>query len=99
MSEPIPVPFTVTRYRCPCCTRRTASRKSAIAEHIARCWHNPDVRTCRTCSAGESSPGRGHGYEDGYLAYQHCRRAITLPADGTPVVGCPLWTPKDTDRG
>lgn len=86
MAEPIP--FTVTRYRCPHCTR-TASKKAPVRDHIGRCWRNPANRTCRTCSAWTPPD-----YFDD--APQECRRAITLPAEGLPVVGCPLWTPKDT---
>lgn len=46
MAEPIP--FTVTRYRCPTCPR-TGSSKARIAEHHARCWTNPEARGCKTC--------------------------------------------------
>lgn len=46
MSEPIP--FRVTRYRCPHCPR-TGSGKARVAEHMARCWRNPAVRGCKTC--------------------------------------------------
>jgi hypothetical protein len=43
-----PVEYTTKRYRCPFCTRSRSSRKAA-AEHMARCWHNPAVRGCKTC--------------------------------------------------
>ncbi|HEY9415037.1 MAG TPA: hypothetical protein VIQ30_09790 [Pseudonocardia sp.] len=46
MSEPIP--FRVTRYRCPHCPR-TASSKARTVEHIGRCWRNPAARGCKTC--------------------------------------------------
>lgn len=47
MGEPIPV--RVTRYRCPHCARSHSSRAGAV-RHIARCWHNPDARGCKTCA-------------------------------------------------
>lgn len=46
MSEPIA--FTVTRFKCPHCSRGRSKRVAAIA-HMARCWRNPDVRGCLTC--------------------------------------------------
>jgi hypothetical protein len=46
MTEPIP--FTVTRYRCPTCPR-TGSSKARITEHMGRCWTNPGARGCKTC--------------------------------------------------
>lgn len=46
MSEPIPV--TVTRYRCPHCSRSHAAKFRA-RQHIERCWYNPDARGCKTC--------------------------------------------------
>ena len=46
MTEPIPV--RVTRYRCPYCPRGHSTRRRAV-EHIARCWRNPDVKSCKTC--------------------------------------------------
>lgn len=46
MTEPIP--FRVTRYRCPTCPR-TGSSKARITEHIGRCWTSPEARGCKTC--------------------------------------------------
>jgi len=46
MTEPIP--FKVTRYRCPHCPR-TASRPVRIREHMTRCWQNPAAKGCKTC--------------------------------------------------
>ncbi|MCW2768525.1 MAG: hypothetical protein JWO11_4484 [Nocardioides sp.] len=59
MSEPIPV--RVLRHKCPHCGR-TASRPGRAREHIARCWHNPEARGCKTCKhfepyGGESDDG------------------------------------------
>jgi len=43
-----PIPVRVLRHRCPFCGR-TASRPGRAREHIARCWHNPAARGCKTC--------------------------------------------------
>lgn len=45
-----PEPFQTTRYRCPWC-RRSWSARAAAAEHIARCWFNPETRSCKTCDS------------------------------------------------
>jgi len=45
---PEPIPFKVTRYRCPHCPR-TASRPIRIREHMTRCWLNPAAKGCKTC--------------------------------------------------
>lgn len=90
MAEPIA--FTVTRYRCPHCTR-SGSKKPAIRDHIGRCWANPGNRTCRTCSAYElwpAEPDVGVFHDE-----QRCDHSIELPGDGTPVTGCALWTTKE----
>lgn len=47
MTEPIA--FTVTRFRCPTCSR-TASSKARTREHMARCWFNPANHGCKTCA-------------------------------------------------
>lgn len=45
-AEPIAMP--TVRFQCPHC-RRTWAKQKAAAAHIARCWHNPDVKACKTC--------------------------------------------------
>lgn len=86
----IPVPFTVTRYRCPLCSR-TRSSKKAIAEHIARCWFNPAARSCKTCEHYDA------GYDADINAHpsspETCHVGISL-ADGLPI-NCPKWTEGD----
>jgi hypothetical protein len=53
-----PVVIQVTRYRCPFCTRARAKKTNAEA-HIARCWHNPDARACKTCIHYEPADPNG----------------------------------------
>lgn len=45
---PGPIPFVVTRWKCPHCNRGW-SAKGWASRHIARCWKNPTVRGCKTC--------------------------------------------------
>jgi hypothetical protein len=92
-----PVAMTVTRWKCPHCSR-SRSKKSATAEHIARCWHNPDVAACWTCkhfSRPESAdrvdpciPGQPCNCGD---SPAECAAGEAVPADGTPLTDCPLW--------
>jgi hypothetical protein len=78
MSDPIKT--TVVRYKCPFCNRHESRKATAVA-HIARCWSNPDNKTCRTCAlfvpATFDSP-------------EQCDLGIDLPGDA-PVVNCPEW--------
>jgi len=62
-----PIPFMVTRYRCPTCPR-TGSSKSRIAEHHGRCWMNPEARGCKTCKH----------YDKDHEGGDHCDLGIDL---------------------
>ncbi len=53
-----PIAIQVTRYRCPYCTRSRA-KKAATEQHIARCWHNPGTRSCKTCVHYEAADPNG----------------------------------------
>ena len=70
--EIAPEPVTVTRWRCPFC-RRSRAHKKATTEHIARCWLNPAVRSCKTCVNFEPG-GDACGCEPGAAA-------LPLPAE------------------
>lgn len=79
MSMTEPIPFTVTRYRCPTCPR-TASSKARTREHMARCWSNPDNRGCKTCKhfepyeAGDCDSGVLYSNDEP----EHCAVGIDL---------------------
>jgi hypothetical protein len=89
---PVPEPVTVTRYRCPFCHRSRSSKK-ATAEHIARCWLNPAVRSCKTCvnydfwPAGDYCMGTPCNCND---AAVYCEAGIDI-ADFSIRTACPLW--------
>jgi len=81
MTEPIP--FKVTRYRCPHCPR-TASSKARMVDHIGRCWTNPEARGCKTCAH----------YAQNYEGAEFCAVGVDLAVgDGatSPIVHCDLW--------
>lgn len=97
-----PVPFTVTRYRCPLCAR-SRSAKKATAEHIARCWQNPATRACKTCEhftdvpdEGPCIPGQGCACNQGY---QQCEAGVADVAAGRIMTGCPLWKLREGEDG
>lgn len=81
----VPIALTVTRYRCPFCTRSRAKRV-ATEQHIARCWHNPEVRACKTCvhyEPPQEGPYPEHpGWPEG------CAAGVTTPGIATD---CPQW--------
>lgn len=92
MAEPIP--FTVTRYRCPSCSR-TGSSKTRIADHMTRCWRDPANRGCKTCDA--FMPFQPAGC-DGPEEPEHCLQGLALPVverdwgeTTMPMLHCELW--------
>lgn len=80
--EPIRKP--VVRWQCPHCSR-TRAKRQAIAEHIARCWHNPDARSCFTCDHRWQPSGDGINEP---FSPEGCSLGIQLPERGLPV-HCP----------
>lgn len=99
MSEPIPV--LVKRYKCPFCSR-SRSREQVTRDHIARCWLNPDNKTCKTCA--NFVPSGCCGAADLYGCYapmcstDSCDAGVELPeGPGFPVTGCPLWKSRDDE--
>jgi len=90
-----PEPVTVTRWRCPFCHRSRAHKK-ATAEHIARCWLNPAVRSCKTCANLEPGgdacgcePGCNWGSPSGSIP-DSCAAGVNI-SDGQIKTACPLW--------
>jgi hypothetical protein len=95
MSATIPEQITVTRWRCPFC-RRSRSAKRAAAEHMARCWLNPAVRSCKTCANFEPAadacgcePGCNWGSPAGGIP-DRCGAGADI-SDGEVRTGCRLW--------
>jgi len=84
-----PIKYRVTRFRCPFCTRSRSSRK-LIADHMARCWKNPAVRSCVTCRHFDVQPAE---IEVGARGTEWCgAQDVELERI---IVHCPLWTLRD----
>lgn len=88
MSQPIV--FTTTRFKCPYCPHSRANRKPVV-EHIARCWHNPDNRGCKTCehySEGDNGCG-APGCGPSCASPESCDVGVDF-TDG-PRIHCEQW--------
>jgi hypothetical protein len=101
MPDPTLVPVMVQRFECPFCKRRRSAKK-AVREHIARCWHNPAARSCKTCANFTDEPGSGEYCEAGRpcpcnQGYRECRAGVQGVDAGEIKTGCPLWRPKEGD--
>lgn len=88
-----PIVATVKRYLCPHCGR-SRSKRAATVEHIGRCWHNPENRTCKSCalfrdvpSGDPCFPGHSCRCNEGFV---YCLADVELP-EVLPVVECSLW--------
>ncbi|MEV6404000.1 hypothetical protein AB0M58_13780 [Streptomyces bobili] len=90
----VAIPVVVTRFRCPHCPASRA-KKSAAEAHVARCWHNPAVRACKTCVHYEPAvPGGcwGDPYCNCPDTPESCALGIAVPM----VTDCPQWQPDTT---
>ncbi|NUP16504.1 MAG: hypothetical protein HOZ81_10440 [Streptomyces sp.] len=86
----LPMPVVVTRHQCPHCRRYTRADPKRVQWHMARCWHNPGARGCKTCKHFEpSAPGPYEG-DPGWP--EECG-AEDGPALERPIVHCPFWEP------
>ena len=82
-----PREVTVKRYRCPHCRYSRSSRKPVV-EHIARCWHNPVNRACKTCIHFERATGHT---DDTCLAGVDLLKALGYERNRC-MSDCSLWT-------
>lgn len=96
-----PLTVTVKRYECPFCHRRH-SAKTAARKHMARCWLNPAVRSCKSCANLAEEPdgepceaGRPCPCNNGYRICEATGKEFGRD-DTFPVTNCPLWSPRAT---
>lgn len=82
-AQPIPVP--TIRHQCPHC-RKTWAKRGAAAAHIARCWHNPDVKACKTCI--HYIPPQEGPYPEHPGFDEDCAQGFPQPGITSD---CPLW--------
>lgn len=80
------------RHQCPHC-RRTWAKRLAAEAHIARCWRNPDVLGCKTCSL--LTPPEDGPYPEHPGWGEECDAEIDLRSGLR--TGCPSWQPDGGD--
>jgi hypothetical protein len=86
----LPMPVVVSRHQCPFCRRFTRARLEQVQDHMTRCWQNPGLRCCKTCTHHQDASGT-IGTPDEWT------EACTHPAGPEwedyrfPVLHCPLW--------
>lgn len=82
-----PVKVQVTRWRCPHCGRSHSVRTRA-RQHMARCWLNPDARSCKTCVNFREGWGFGDSCAKGIdvnVPIEHRPNVFKLP------INCSEW--------
>lgn len=82
-----PVRLQVVRFKCPFCPRSYARKKPAV-EHIARCWRNPGLRSCLSCTFHELT-------SFGELCFADVDLEAKIAAGAFPVRNCESWGSKD----
>lgn len=88
----VTIPVTVVRHQCPHC-RRTWAKQPAAASHVARCWNNPDVRSCKTCEHHEPGEAAGGCWGDSYCNCPEVPESCAIAAATPMVTDCPAWRP------
>lgn len=90
----LPMPVVVSRHQCPYCRRFTRADVVQVQDHMTRCWKNPVLRCCKTCTHHQDASGTP-GSPDEWL--ESCTRP-----DGPeyeeyrfPVLHCPLWEARE----
>jgi hypothetical protein len=90
----LPMPIVVSRHQCPFCRRFTRADARQVTDHMTRCWLNPALRCCKTCTHHQDEVRTPSGVDDWDEACTH--------PDGPewedyrfPVLHCPLWQPKE----
>lgn len=93
-----PIECVTKRYRCPWCRRFSRTRRTAVADHMTRCWLNPAVRACKTCAFFEPGNGaRPSAYcQPGEICSCGVEEEACTREDGPDLLGglrdhCPLW--------
>lgn len=80
----LPMPVVVSRHQCPFCRRFTRADAAQVRDHMTRCWRNPALRCCKTCTHHQDADAYSdeactHPEGPEYEAYRF------------PVLHCPLW--------
>lgn len=86
----VTIPATVVRHQCPHC-HRTWAKKSADASHVARCWSNPGVKSCKTCKHHKPGEAASGCWNDPYCNCPEIPESCALGAADPVITGCTLW--------
>lgn len=70
---PEPIAYVTTRHRCPHCRRSYANKATAV-NHMARCFTDPERRTCKTCRHDEEPYSEA---DTGYVVEGGCALNLT----------------------
>jgi hypothetical protein len=89
----LPMPVVVSRHQCPFCRRYTRANLAQVRDHMTRCWINPALKTCKTCTHHQDASGTPGSPEE-WL--ESCTRPDGPEYEDYqfPVLHCPLWETK-----
>jgi hypothetical protein len=85
----LPMPVIVSRHQCPFCRRFTRADLRQVQDHMTRCWQNPALRCCKTCTHHQDG---SHPEDD-----ESCIHPAGPEWEDYrfPVLHCPLWQQKE----
>jgi hypothetical protein len=89
----LPMPTVVSRHQCPFCRRYTRADLRQVTDHMTRCWLNPVLACCKTCTHHQDASG-SPGEPDEWL--ESCTHPEGPEHEDYrfPVLHCPLWETK-----
>lgn len=86
-----------TAYRCEFGCGHVRTKKSAVEAHEARCFRNPETRSCQTCGL-RLEPERAEYDQRGTMTYPGSGWACghdNGPTDNKPRTNCEIWEPSN----
>jgi hypothetical protein len=90
----LPTPVVVSRHQCPFCRRFTRADPAQVRDHMTRCWQNPVLRCCKTCTRHQDASGTP-GTPDEWLESCTNPKGPEWEDYRFPVLHCPLWEPRE----
>jgi hypothetical protein len=90
----LPMPVIVQRHQCPFCRRFTRADLRQVQDHMTRCWQNPVLRCCKTCTHHQDASGTPSS-PDEWLEACTNPEGPEYEEYAFPVLHCPLWESKE----
>ena len=90
----LPMPVVVSRHQCPFCRRYTRANPTQVQDHMTRCWQNPALACCKTCTHHQDASGTPGDPDEWLEACTH-PEGPEYEAYQFPVLHCPLWQAKE----